>query len=71
MLQPHELAATQGFARSYKFHGNKSTQVKQIGNAVPHFTAKALCRERLKQYAGRGAGDVSPHQKRAQMGEQL
>jgi DNA (cytosine-5)-methyltransferase 1 len=47
MLQPHELAAAQGFARSYKFHGNKSTQVKQIGNAVPHYTAKALCRERL------------------------
>ena len=53
MLQPHELAAAQGFARSYKFHGNKSTQVKQIGNAVPHYTAKALCRERFKQYRAR------------------
>jgi DNA (cytosine-5)-methyltransferase 1 len=50
MLQPHELAAAQGFAKSYKFHGNKSTQVKQIGNAVPHYTAKALCREQLKRY---------------------
>jgi len=55
MLQPHELAAAQGFARSYKFEGNKSTQVKQIGNAVPHYTAKALCRERLKQYVSHGA----------------
>ncbi len=53
MLQPHELAAAQGFAKNYKFHGNKSTQVKQIGNAVPHYTAKALCQERLQQYLGR------------------
>jgi DNA (cytosine-5)-methyltransferase 1 len=53
MLQPHELAAAQGFAKDYKFEGNKSTKVKQIGNAVPHHTAKALCRERLKQYAQR------------------
>ncbi len=60
MLQPHELAAAQGFARSYKFEGNKSTQVKQIGNAVPHYTAKALCRDRLKQYVPRPANLVSP-----------
>ncbi len=53
MLQPHELAAAQGFAKSYKFHGNKSTQVKQIGNAVPHHTAKALCQEQLKRYVRR------------------
>ena len=53
MLQPHELAAAQGFVKNYKFHGNKSTQVKQIGNAVPHYTAKALCRERLRQYLDR------------------
>jgi DNA (cytosine-5)-methyltransferase 1 len=56
MLQPHELAAAQGFAKSYKFHGNKSTQVKQIGNAVPHNTAKALCREQLKRYVRRSEG---------------
>ena len=56
MLQPHELAAAQGFAKSYKFHGNKSTQVKQIGNAVPHHTAKALCQEQLKRYVRRGEG---------------
>lgn len=60
MLQPHELAAAQGFARSYKFEGNKSTQVKQIGNAMPHYTAKALCRERLKQYVSHGASLVAP-----------
>jgi DNA (cytosine-5)-methyltransferase 1 len=64
MLQPHELAAAQGFAKHYKFHGNKSTQVKQIGNAVPHYTAKALCRERLQQYVGRDNKE-SPHRKGA------
>ena len=64
MLQPHELAAAQGFAKHYKFHGNKSTQVKQIGNAVPHYTAKALCRERLQQYLGRDNKE-SPHRKGA------
>jgi DNA (cytosine-5)-methyltransferase 1 len=53
MLQPHELAAAKGFARSYHFTGNKSTQVKQIGNAVPHHSAIALCQERLKQYVPR------------------
>lgn len=42
MLQPHELAAAQGFPKDYKFTGNKGEQVKQIGNAVPVNTAKAL-----------------------------
>jgi DNA (cytosine-5)-methyltransferase 1 len=64
MLQPHELAAAQGFSKNYKFRGNKSTQVKQIGNAVPHHTAKALCRERLKQYLERDSVG-SLRQKRA------
>lgn len=34
MLEPHELAAAMGFDRSYHFAGNKTEQVKQIGNAV-------------------------------------
>jgi DNA (cytosine-5)-methyltransferase 1 len=42
MLQPHELAAAQGFPGGYQFAGNKGDQVKQIGNAVPVGTAKAL-----------------------------
>lgn len=33
MFEPHELAAAMGFA-AYKFSGNKTEQVKQIGNAV-------------------------------------
>lgn len=42
MLQPHELAMAMGF-EGYEFTGNKSEQVKQIGNAVPVNTAEALC----------------------------
>lgn len=47
MLMPHELAAAQGFPSGYWFAGNRSEQVRQIGNAVPCGTAKALCREAL------------------------
>jgi DNA (cytosine-5)-methyltransferase 1 len=47
MLQPHELAGAQGFPKKYWFAGNKSEQVKQIGNAVPCGLARALCREIL------------------------
>lgn len=42
MLQPHELAAAQGFPRHYQFTGTKTDQVKQIGNAVPRRLARAL-----------------------------
>lgn len=42
MLLPHELAAAQGFPADYWFAGNKSDQVKQIGNAVPCPVARAL-----------------------------
>ena len=47
MLQPNELAAAQGFPADYWFAGNKTEQVKQIGNAVPVHTARALAREAL------------------------
>lgn len=42
MLQPHELAAAQGFPKGYVFTGNKTEAVKQIGNAVPIGLSKAL-----------------------------
>lgn len=42
MLQPHELAAAQGFPRDYQFTGTKTEQVRQIGNAVPCGFARAL-----------------------------
>lgn len=41
MLQPHELASAMGFD-GYKFTGTKTEIVKQIGNAVPFHTARAL-----------------------------
>lgn len=57
ILEPHELAAAQGFRKDYRFFGarrrkgkiiaieenaNKGDVVKQIGNAWPHRTARAL-----------------------------
>jgi len=42
MLQPHELAAAQGFLPDYQFAGTKTQATKQIGNAVPRRLARAL-----------------------------
>lgn len=42
MLQPHELAAAMSFPERYRFAGTKTDVVKQIGNAVPVGTARAL-----------------------------
>ena len=50
MLRSHELAGAMSFPRGYVFVGKQSKVVKQIGNAVPTKTAKALCRERLNVY---------------------
>lgn len=44
MIQPHELAAAQGFPKGYQFSGTKTEVVRQIGNAVPCGLAKALVR---------------------------
>lgn len=43
MLEPHELAAAQGFPAGYEIYGSKAEQVKQIGNSVHTLVAKALC----------------------------
>ena len=42
MLQPHELAAAQGFPSSYEFLGTKTTKVAHIGNSVCPPIAAAL-----------------------------
>jgi len=42
MLKNHELKRAQGFSDDYKITGNITEQTKQIGNAVPVLTAKAL-----------------------------
>lgn len=49
MLQPHELAAAQGFRSDYQLTGTKTEQVKQIGNAVPRSLARALVTAQLSQ----------------------
>jgi len=48
MLQPHELAAAQGFPKDYQFSGTREQRVKQIGNAVPVNLATALCAALLR-----------------------
>ena len=48
MLQPKELAAATGFPCGYKFTGNKSEVVKQIGNAVPPDFARAMFSQILR-----------------------
>lgn len=50
MLQPHELAAAQGFPAGYRFAGNKTEIVRQIGNAVPCGLARALVTAVLSQF---------------------
>lgn len=42
MLKNHELKRAQGFPDDYEIKGNAAEQTKQIGNAVPVNTAKAL-----------------------------
>jgi DNA (cytosine-5)-methyltransferase 1 len=48
MLRPHELAAAMGFPKDYQFTGTREQQVRQVGNAVACFTAKALCKALLE-----------------------
>ncbi len=49
MLQPHELAAAQGFPRGYRFTGTKTEVVRQIGNAVPCGLSGALVAGAISQ----------------------
>jgi DNA (cytosine-5)-methyltransferase 1 len=47
MLQPRELKQAQGFPTDYEIVGTKEDRTKQIGNAVPVQTAKALCKHAI------------------------
>jgi DNA (cytosine-5)-methyltransferase 1 len=51
MLKPHELARAQGFPDEYKILGTAAEQTKQIGNAVPVNTARALVLAALREGA--------------------
>jgi DNA (cytosine-5)-methyltransferase 1 len=49
MLKYHELALAQGFKPGYKFTGNITEKVKQIGNAVPRRLSRAIVKAVLAQ----------------------
>lgn len=51
MLQPHELAAAQGFPPDYIFQGAKAQQVRAIGNAVCPPVARALVAAQFPEHA--------------------
>jgi DNA (cytosine-5)-methyltransferase 1 len=42
-LGPAELALLQGFPPEFRFHGTKTSQYRQIGNAVPPGLGAAVC----------------------------
>lgn len=43
MLKFRELARAMGFPDSYRFAGNKTERTRQVGNAIPVGTTRALC----------------------------
>jgi len=51
MLSAAELAAATGFSKEYRFAGNKTETVKQIGNAVPPAFAYHQVRQYLESAA--------------------
>lgn len=42
VMTPRELARLQGFRDTYRFHGTKSSVLKQLGNAVPVDLSRAI-----------------------------
>ena len=51
-LADDELAAAMSFPTDYDFAGTRTDIIRQIGNAVPVSTARALCRGILEQARG-------------------
>lgn len=53
-ITSREAARIQSFPDSFIFYGNKSSVIKQIGNAVPPLLGKALAEHILKDYKKNG-----------------
>ena len=51
MLTPKELARAHSVPDDFVITGNKTEQIKQVGNSVPVRTARALVRTLLERYA--------------------
>lgn len=49
-ITPREAARLQSFPDTFIFHGNKSSIIKQIGNAVPPLLGQAIAKQILKHY---------------------
>jgi DNA (cytosine-5)-methyltransferase 1 len=49
-ITPREAARIQSFPDTFIFHGNKSSIIKQIGNAVPPLMAEAIAKHILNNY---------------------
>lgn len=50
-ITPREAARIQSFPDTFIFYGNKSSIIKQIGNAVPPLLGKVIAEQILKHYA--------------------
>ena len=48
MLKPSELASAHSFPKDYILKGNRTEQVRLIGNSVPVMTAAAMCESSLE-----------------------
>lgn len=70
-LCPRECAAIQTFPASWEFAGNKSSQYRQIGNAVPPALAEVVGKTLLGHVASQPLAGVVQHLALAPLPENL